>query len=826
MISLAWRLFRREIRSGELRLLFAALAIAVAAVTTVGFFTERIGLALTREAQQLIGGDLVLVSDHALPAAYTAEAARRGLQLAETFVFPSMVLAGGRPQLVDVKAVSSAYPLRGQLGISSKIGMPTTGVSHGPARGEVWVDERMAGALQNSETLQLGGQTFAVTATLTQEPDRGINFFSLAPRLMMDADDLAATGLLQFGSRVSYRLLLAGGAADIAAFRDWLTPRLARGERLEDARNARPEIRNALDRAERFLGLAALLSVVLAAVAVAMASRRYLQRHLDACALMRCVGLSQRRLLALHALQFGWLALFAALVGALVGFAAHHVLIGALGRLLAVALPPTQGLPVMHGVAVAFVLLFGFALPPLLQLARVPTLRVLRRDLGTASGSQRLAFILGFGLLAALIVVVAGDTRLGLIAAGGFFVALLVFWGLARGVIALLGAVRGGAGAGWRQGLASLRRHGAANALQVAALAVGLMAMLLLTVIRGELLGAWQQALPADAPNRFIINIQPEQRAGVGELLTAAGIDAELLPMIRARLTRIGDRTVSAADYPDDERAQRLVEREFNLSWHADLPVGNVIAAGRWFQPDEAGQGLASVEAGLAVTLGIGLGDTLTFNVAGIEKQLRVSNLRRLSWDSMRVNFFVMTPPGVIEDAPASYITSFYLPPAAAGLPEQLLTRYPNLTLIDLAGILAQFQNVLTQVAAAVQFVFVFTLLAGGVVLYAALLSAFDARRHELAVMRALGASRRQLQSALLLELGLVGALAGLIASLGADALGEIIARQAFQMSLQHSPITILLAVGGGATLTMLVGGFAVRRLLGSSPLLALRAAS
>ena len=826
MISLAWRLFLREIRIGELRLLFAALAIAVAAVTTVGFFTERIGLALTREAQQLIGGDLVLVSDHALPAAYTAEAARRGLLQAETFVFPSMVLADGRPQLVDVKAVSPSYPLRGELGILAKIGTPPTRVRHGPAPGEVWVDERLAGTLQNASRLQLGGRHFSVTATLTQEPDRGINFFSLAPRLMMHADDLAATGLLQFGSRVSYRLLLAGSAADIAAFRDWLTPQLARGERLEDARNARPEIRNALDRAERFLGLAALLSVVLAAVAVAMAARRYLQRHLDACALMRCFGLSQSRLLVLHALQFGWLALFASLLGTLIGFVAHHALVGALGRLLAVDLPPSQGMPMLHGLAVAFVLVFGFALPPLLQLARVPTLRVLRRDLGNATGSQRLGFITGFGLLAALIVIVAGDTRLGLIAAGGFFIALGMFWGLARTSIALLGALRRGTGSGWRQGLASLHRHGAANAMQVAALAIGLMAMLLLTVIRGELLGAWQQALPADAPNRFIINIQPDQRAGVGELLAAAGIDAELLPMIRARLTRIGDRSISAADYPEDERAQRLVAREFNLSWHADLPVGNVIAAGNWFRPEDTGEGLASVEAGLAATLRIGVGDILTFNVAGIEKQVRVSSLRRLSWDSMRVNFFVMTPPGVIEDAPASYITSFYLPPSASAVPERLLAAFPNLTVIDLAGILAQFQNVLAQVAAAVQFVFVFTLLAGGVVLHAALLSAFDARRHELAVMRALGASRRQLQSALLLELGLIGGLAGLIASLGASVLGEVVARQAFQITLQHSPLTFLAAVLGGALLSMLVGGLAIRRLLSSSPLLALRAAS
>ena len=827
MIALAWRLLGRELRSGELRLLFAALSIAVAAVTAVGFFTDRIRLALEREAQQLMGGDLVLISDHTLPDAYGAEARRRALLTAETLSFPSMVMGAGEAQLADIKAVSTAYPLRGRLAMTMRLGEAGRPVSGGPEPGTVWLDERLATALQlvPGATVKVGELQLRVAAILTLEPDRGINFFSLAPRLLMHLDDIPGSGLVQFGSRLRYRLLLAGDERNVAGYRRWLESRLVHGERLEDAQNARPEIRNALDRAQRFLGLATLLTVVLAAVAVALAARRYMQRHLDACAVMRCLGMTQGKLVRLHALLFFWLALLSALTGCLLGFATHFVLVGWLTELLAISLPLPGWLPLGQGAAVAGVLLFGFALPPLLQLAKVPTLRVLRRELGPPRPFLLGGYLLGFLLLAGLILLVAGDLKLGVLANAGFVAALGGFWLLARLAVAGVARLRGGqAGFGWRQGLANLVRHAASSTLQIVALAIGLMAMLLLTVTRGELLDAWQKAVPVDAPNRFIINIQPEQRQPVAEMLARVGVEAELSPMVRARLLSIAGQKVSAASFPEDERAQRLIEREFNLSWRAAMPPGNRVTAGRWFAPEEVGQGLASVEEGLANTLGIKLGDSLLFSVAGVEKTVRVSNLRKLEWDSMRVNFFVMTPPGVIEDVPASYITSFHLPEAQASLGTELVARFPNLTVIDIAAVIAQFRAVMAQVANAVQFIFVFTLVAGGIVLYSALLTAFDERRHELAVMRALGAQRRQLRQAMLVELAVIGSIAGLIAALGAMLLGQVIARQVFQLDMAPPLWLPLLAALGGALLATLIGWWAMRRLLTTPPLLALRA--
>ena len=828
MIGLSWRLFGRDLRSGELRLLFAALTIAVAAVTAVGFFADRVQRALEREAQQMMGGDLVLISDHAIPLAYADEARRLGLQVAATQTFPSMVLAGDAAQLADIKAVSSSYPLRGHLATSQQLGEAGGPVAGGPLAGTVWLDERLATALQTTPgaTVAVGQLRLQVAAILTLEPDRGVNFFSLAPRLMMSLDDVAASGLVQFGSRLSYRLLLAGDDKVVSRYKGWLESRLARGERLEDAQNARPEIRNALDRAQRFLGLATLLTVVLSAVSVALAARRYMQRHLDACAVMRCLGLTQGRLIRLHGLLFVWLAVLSAAVGCAIGFSAHFVLIHWLTEMLAISLPLPGWLPLAQGGAVAAVLLFGFALPPLLQLASVPTLRVLRRELGPPQPALLGGYLLGFVLLGGLILFVAGDLKLGGLAIAGFTGALGAFWLLARLAVASLSRLRGGSGFGWRQGLANLSRHAASGALQIVALAIGLMAMLILTVTRGELLDAWQKAVPADAPNRFIINIQPDQRQPLAEILDGAGIQAELSPMVRGRLLRIGERPVSAASFPDDERAQRLIEREFNLSWRAALPPGNRVTAGRWFAPEDAGQGLASVEEGLARTLGIKLGDELLFSVTGIEKRIRVSSLRKLEWDSMRVNFFVLTPPGVIEDVPASFITSFHLPEQNMAFGTQLVARFPNLTVIDIAAVIQQFRAIMGQVAGAIQFIFVFTLLAGALVLYSAMLTAFDERRYEMAVMRALGADRSQLRQAMLVELAAVGAVAGLIAAGGALLLGQVIGRQVFQLDIGVDPRLPLLAALGGATLAVSIGWWAMRRLLLTPPLLVLRAAA
>ncbi len=825
-LGLSWRLLGREFRSGELRLLALALALAVAAVTSVGFFTDRVHQALEREAHQLLGADLLLIADHPWAPETLREAAARGLGSAETRVFPSMVTLGEQARLADIKAVSATYPLRGELRIAPALQAADAPAGRAPKPGTVWLDERLATALaaKAGDEIVVGNRRLQVEAILTQEPDRGVNFFSVAPRLMMHLDDLASTELIQTGSRVTYRLLLAGDETGLQSFRRWLEPRLGRGERVEDTQNARPEIRSALDRAQRFLGFAALLTVVLSAVAVALAARRYLQRHLDACAVMRCLGATQGLLVRLHVALFVWLALIAASLGCLFGYLTHFILHLWLAELLSTNLPQPSLLPLGQGLLTAAVLLFGFALPPILRLAKVPTLRVLRRELGVPGAAFIGGYVFGLLLLAALMLWVAGEIRLGLWSVAAFAGAAVLFTALARLGVRLSGVFRGGSRFGWRQGLANLERHAWASTAQVVALALGLMAILLLTVTRGELLAAWQKATPADAPNRFILNIQPEQVAPLRAEFLAAGMTIEPAPMIRGRLLSIAGKTVSAASFPEDERAQRLVEREFNLSWRNDLPPGNKIMAGRWFRADEVGRGVASVEEGLAKTLGIQLGDTLVFSIGGEEVPVSVVGLRKLDWDSMRVNFFVLTPAGVIDRYPASHLAAFHLPQGREDLTLRLVKRFPNLTVIDVSAILRQLQNVMEQVSRAVEFVFLFTLAAGGVVLYAALITAFDERRYELSIMRALGARRQQLRRTLIAELTAVGGLAGLIAGTGASLIGQLLAEKAFQLEMAFNPWLIPGAILAGAILSVGIGWLGMRRLLQVPPLLALRA--
>ncbi|WP_301101589.1 FtsX-like permease family protein [Propionivibrio sp.] len=835
----ALRMLRRDARAGELRLLVAALVIAVAALTAVGFFADRVRQALEREANQLLGADLLLTTDHPWPQKITAQARERGLALAETRTFPSMVSLGQgdalRAQLAEIKAVSDGYPLRGSLRIAARRNAADSPASGIPAPGMIWIDERLASALSADvgDTLAVGQQPLRVGAVLTLEPDRGVNFFSVAPRLLMNVADLEATGLIQPGSRITYRLLLAGEVPTVSAFRSRVEKSLERGERIEDAQNARPEIRTALDRAQKFLSLSALLTVVLAAVAVALATRRYMQRHLDPCAVMRCLGATQGFLLHVFLAQFALLGLVSAVLGCGLGYLAHFVLYAWLAQLLATPLPQPGLLPALQGSAIGVLLLFGFSLPPLIQLKQVSTLRVLRREFssGTLPQARLLGgYALGLAALAGLMFWVAGEIRLGAYLVSGFSVAMLLFAFLARVAIRLAALLRGGArsrtgqgGIGWRYGLASLERRSIASVVQIVALALGFMALLLLTVTRNDLLDAWRRAIPPEAPNRFVVNIQPDQLPGVRRIFADNHLSADFAPMVRGRLARVNGVDVSPASYAD-ERAKRLIDREFNLSYRLDLPQGNAVTAGRWFSADDAGRGMASVEDGLATTLGLKLGDRLEFVVAGEKVDMQVLGLRKLNWDSMRVNFFVLTPPAVLEAYPASWITSFYLAPNQADFVNRLIREFPNLTVVDVAAIVRQLQAIMDQVAQAVQFVFLFTLAAGIIVLYAALASAAEERHYELAVMRALGARREQLRRVLLAEFAAIGGLAGLIAAFGAITVGQFLARRVFQFEVEIDFWLPPAALLGGAALVTAAGWFAAARLLGAPPLEALRA--
>lgn len=815
-LRLAWRMLWRDWRAGELTVLGLALVLAVAALTSVSFLADRVNQGLLLQSHQLIGGDLLLTADHPWPDDVRRQAEALGVAIAESASFASMIAAGadGDAQLVEIKAVGGNYPLRGALRVAPGLDREDAETRGAPPPGTAWPEERLLRALgRDVATLQVGVAKLQVSAVLTLDPDRGINAFALAPRLLVNLDDLPATGLIQPGSRVAWRLHLAGTRAAVADFRRWMEPRLGRGERLESIDNARPEIRNLLDRASRFLGLAALLTVVLAAVAVGLAADRYLRRHLDGCAIMRCLGARSSSILAIHAGEFVMLGALAAVIGCLVGLAVQGGLLTLLSDFVADDLPPSSWRPWAHGVTVGMALVAGFVLPPLLRLRRVSTMRVLRREWELAEPGLIAAYGLGAALLGALVVWVAGETGLGLIVIAAFGAAILIYGGVAR-LLLMLGRrlPAGGGFSPWRLAVANLRRHWRATVVQAVALGLGLTALLLVTVARDDLLGSWRARVPADAPNRFVINIQPDQREAFAAFFTARGLAApQLEPMVRGRLVAVNSQPRQPADYADD-RAQRLMDREFNLSWATRVPDGNAVIAGTWHGDSREPQ--FSVEQGLAETLGLKLGDALTYEVAGVPLTARITSLRKLDWDSMRVNFFVIASAGLLDSHPVSDITSFHLPAARSSLATELVRAFPNITVVDVAAVVRQLQDSFDRVARAVQMLFGLTMVAGLAVLYAALLASADERRRELAVMRALGGRSRQLRAALLAEFAMLGALAGALAGMGAGAIGWLLAHFVFHLPYLPGPGLVAIGVAAGAVGVAAAGWRATRAIL------------
>ncbi|MDQ1814130.1 FtsX-like permease family protein [Massilia sp. CCM 9210] len=841
MLIQSLRMTARDWRAGELRFLLIALIIAVSALSAVGFFIDRMRSGLNRDAHQLLGADLLVNADQPLDPAWRAEAVKRGLVLADTVTFPSMAQAGegdqSVSQLAAIKAVSPGYPLRGQLRITTSVDQASAALGDKtdttPAAGTVWVDPNILSALKTGvgSRIRVGDKEFTIAQLIASEPDRGPSFANFSPRVMMSLADLAATNLIDNGSRVTYRLQVSAPSnndtRNVKAFEEWITARIeadkVRGVRVESLENGRPEMRATLDRADRFLSLVGLLSAMLAAVAVAMAARRFMLRHLDACAMLRCLGLTQNQVTMLYLIEFALVGLAGSALGVLVGFGGHYVLMQLIGSMLSTDLPPVSFLPALQGIATGMLLLVGFALPPVLQLRNVPHNRVIRREQAAPKPMALATYGLGLIVFVGLMLWQAGDVTLALSTAAGFLGGFAVFALVAWGGLAFLKTLRGAIdNQSWRFAVTSLQRRPGATIVQVVSLALGLMALLLLTVVRGDLMTAWRSATPPDAPNRFIINILPDQKNEVAQRIAAAKVsEAQLFPMIRGRLTAVNGKPITAASY-DNDNARRLAEREFNLSTTLDMPASNQIVAGQWYK-DAPGVAEASVEQGIAKTLGLKLGDTMRFDVGGTEVDARVTSLRKLEWGSMRANFFVIINPAAMEKTSQTFMTAFHLPPAQSGFTNALTRDYPNLTVIDVSGIIRQLQEVLDQVVTAVEFLFMFTLASGVLVLYAALMGSQDERTRESGLLRALGATRKQLSRAQWIEFSLVGGLAGLLAASGAAALGWALATWQFKFPWTFSPMVWLAGLVVGALCAIIGGWLGLRNVLRQPPLQTLR---
>jgi putative ABC transport system permease protein len=824
--ALAWRQLGRDWRAGELRLLLIAVALAVAALSAVGFFADRLQASLARDARSLLGGDALVSSDKPTPNAIEDLARAEGLAGVRTANFPSMARApearGGATRLVAVKSVSDGYPLRGRMRLKDRADAPARDAAGVPKPGTVWVDASLLGALQLEvgDKLLLGDATLEIAKLIVIEPDRGAGFSAFSPRVMLHQDDLAATGLVQPASRITYRFAVASPAGDDASVRRFVVAaekaideKRLRGLSIEALDSGRPEMRQTLDRAYKFLNLVALLSALLAAVAIAIGSREFASRHLDDAAMLRVLGASQRTIAMAYTIEFALVGLGASAIGVLLGFGVHHAFIALLQGLLHADPPPPSWWPALFGVGVGVTLMAGFGLPPVLQLASVPPLRVLRRDLGQPGAASLIVLLAGTIGFAALLLAVARDPKLGGIAVGGFAVAVGVFallsWLAVRVLsrtVTRLPAPR------WLQlATRQVASRPAFAVLQVSALAVGLLALILLVLLRTDLIASWRAATPPDAPNRFVINIQPEQREPFRAALEGAGVKSyDWYPMIRGRLVTVNGKAVRAEDYAD-ERAKRMVEREFNLSHAAQAPTNNRIVRGAWVA-EEAGA--ISVEEGLAQSLQLSLGDRLGFDVAGQVTEARITSLRSVDWGSMRANFFVMFPKASMPELPATTIAAFRAPAGDAQFDNRLSRDFPNITNIDVSASIAEVQRVLDQVIRGVEILFAFALAAGLAVLFAAVTATRETRAREFAVMRALGAPKTLLTRVQRAELFGVGALAGALASVAAIAVGWALARYAFEFTWNASPWVPVLGSLAGALLALAAGWWGLRQVL------------
>ena len=841
-IKLGWRTLWRDLRAGELRLLIVAVTLAVAALTAVGFFADRLKGGLQRDARQLLGGDAVLRSDEVTPAVFIAKAKALGLQSAASVSFPTMARAtdadGGAIKLVAFKAVPEGYPLRGNLVVSETLEGQARKTRDIPAPGTAWVDASLLDALglKIGQILLMGDASFKVTRIITQEPDRGAGFISFSPRAMINQADVAATGLIQPASRTNYRFAVAGVDKAVAEYVEWANAEIKkpfeqsgiRGVRLESLESGSPEMRQTLDRAEKFLNLVALLAALLSAVAVAIVARGFAAKHLDDCAMLRVLGQPQRTIAAAYAFEFVLAGLFASALGVAIGFAVHYGFVLLLAGLVETALPAATVWPVLFGMGMGLTLLLAFGLPPVLQLASVPPLRVIRRDVGNLKPAS--IAVLGVGMLgfAALLVAASSDLKLGLIAVGGFAGAVLLFAAASYAAVKLLRAsINEDVAPRWLVlATRQLSARPAYAVVQTSALAVGLLALMLLVLLRTDLVDSWRKATPPDAPNRFIINVQPEQGDAFKKALTDGGVTRyDWYPMIRGRLVAVNGKPVTPDNFTDD-RAKRLVDREFNLSNAAQQPAHNKTVAGQWTVEEKDA---ISVEEGIAKTLGLKLGDALSFDIGGQVSSAKITSLRKVDWGSMRVNFFVMFPVANVADVPVSYISAFKAPPPAASggqsFDNTLVKAFPNITNIDTTSTLAQVQRVLDQVIRAVEFLFGFTLAAGLVVLFAAITATREERAKEFAIMRAVGARASLLRQVQRAELAGVGLLAGFLASVVALAVGWGLARYVFDFAWTGSWTVPLFGSLAGAALALAAGWWGLRSVLNTPVVETLRKA-
>jgi putative ABC transport system permease protein len=829
MIKLALRLFWREWRSSELRILVAALIIAVAALSTIGMYTSRISQALENQAAELLGGDAQITSSTPYPADWQQYAQKTGINSASQILFSSMIVAGEQLQLANIKAVSSHYPLRGHIRTTTGVGTTEQIEKNIPVPGTIWVDARLLTLLNIplNATVKIGHATFIVQKILSYEPDAQPYNLNIAPRVIMNETDLPATQMIQPGSRVEYRWLMTGTPTALQHFSSWITSKLSEGQKLRDASQGLTELKSTLQKANSYLHLAAIACVILAGIAIATAARRYSQRHYDISALLRCFGVTQRKILQIYLSYLLSLGMLASLMGIFIGYITQYGFAAIFSSWMAMTLPPPALSSVFFSLTIGLIILFGFALPPILILKNIPPIRVLRREGLVIPDNSVLTYVFAGLVIVGLLLWYTANPQLTALFLFSILFTGSILYTAALGLIKLSTRLRSynfnGHSSAFKYGLANLARRSNSSAIQLVAFGLVIMTVLLLTLIRSNLLNTWQQQLPKNAPNYFAINIQPNEVNAVSQLLTQQQIKtAGIYPMVRGRLTELNNQPIMQA-VPASARTNNALNRELNLTWTDIVPSDNRILEGKWWTENDKNKPILSIETKLAKDLGIVMGDELTFQIGDKKIQARVQSIRSLEWDNFHPNFYIIFPSGILDNMQSTYITSFYIDPNKKHALTTLIQQFPNVTLIDIAMILTQARELTSKMALAIELILGFTLAAGLAVLYAALQTSRDERLLEGAILRTLGANSRFLKISLATEFMTLGLLAGLLGATGASLVGFALATQVFDMPYSWSLWPWLVGILSGTLLIGLFGLYGTRNVIKQSPLIVLQ---
>ena len=828
MSAIGWglttRMLVRDWRAGETVILAVALVVAVAAMSAVGLFTNRVRQAVTQQAGEVLAADLRLESDNPLTPEYLRLAAERELQTAEVVHFRSVILVGEESALADVRGVTDGYPLRGEVRIADELaGTPRVAIGV-PQPGEVWAEPGLLARLNArvGDYLEIGSVSLRVAQTLEFRPDEGWRFMEIAPTVLLNLTDLENSGLILPGSIIEYEILFAGDQRRVAAFREEIEPMIGFDQELDDIRDGRPEVRRSVVRAERFLVLSALVSVLLGGVAVAMASRRFLARHLDTVALMKCVGARHRDVVRLMLTQLLLLALAAGVVGSLLGYLTQYGLSLIVGDLVEAQLPSPTWRGVVIGPITALTVAIGFALPPLMQLRSVPPARVLRRDLEPPPLGYSAVYGVAAAAVTAMLYWLFRDFELIAYVLGGSVVTFAVLYGAGRLLVIGLQHFRGRVGVAWRYGIANVARRGRESSVQVVAFGIGLMVLLLLTIVRTELMSAWQAELPVDAPNHFVINIQAAERAAVTEILARHGISSpRYTPLVRARISHVNGTPINEYEAKDERAADELRD-DLNLTWAATINPTNELVEGQWWQEDNTSPQV-SIDERILEEIGLGLGDQLTYAIAGESVTVTITSARRINWDTFSPNFFMVVSPAALENMPQSFVTSFYVEAHQRAATLDLSQALANVSVIDIGAVLDQVRRAMARAALAVQYVFMFTFAAGITVLLAAIQATRDERLYESAVLRTLGARRGVILQGVAAEFTALGLLAGTLGAFGAGLIGYFVAAELFELDYLPGPTLWLAGLVVGGVVVGISGTLAARSVVNEPPVSTLR---